>query len=78
MEGAGERENFTLSAAPVLGAMGLDHEAKHAEWNLRSRRAKALYELVKVLKETEDERAERKNKSQELNPDFEALKQYLS
>lgn len=55
---AADKEDFALSAAPILGAFGRDWEADHNEAQLRTRRSEALYELVKVLDETEKGRME--------------------
>lgn len=44
--------------APIFGAVGLDFEEKDMEAGIHRRRAEALVNLVKVIKETEDERAE--------------------
>lgn len=55
---ADERAGFAMSAAPILTAAGLDYEEKEFEWRLRERRASALANLLKVLDETEKERAQ--------------------
>lgn len=54
----GERESFALSAAPLLGAFGMDYEEKEFEAGLEGKRAKALLNLIEVLEETEKERLE--------------------
>lgn len=59
-KGAGEKEDMALSAAPLLGAAGLDYEQAHFDWKLRRKRAEALLNLVNVLVDTEKERNERK------------------
>lgn len=57
-EGAGNQVSLTDAMAPIIGAFGEDYEAISFEKKLKARRAKALYELVKVLSETEKEREE--------------------
>lgn len=42
--------------APVLGAVGEDYEAKQMEADVRKKRAAALLQFVKTLKQTEDDR----------------------
>lgn len=44
--------------APIFGAVGADWEKKDLEAGIHRRRANAIVALVKVIKETEDERAE--------------------
>ena len=63
--GASERASMAMSAAPILGAMGKDYEEVNFEWEFKSRRAKAIINLLKVLKDTEDERLQRKIKARE-------------
>lgn len=48
--------NKTLTLAPVLGAVGLDYEEKHIEAEVRRKRAVALLNFVKTIKDTEDDR----------------------
>lgn len=55
-KGSGERESMAMSAAPILGATGLDYQEINFEWKLRRKRAEAILNLVKVLQETEIER----------------------
>lgn len=55
---ANDRASTAMAAAPILGAFGQDYEEVHFEANVRARRAKAIYDLVSVLDETEKERAE--------------------
>jgi len=57
-EGASERSSMALSMAPILGAFGQDYEAVHTQKEIERKRAEALYELIKVLDDTEKERAE--------------------
>ncbi len=64
-DGAEEKENLSLSAAPILEAVGINFEEKKAEWELRKKRAQALVNLVKVLQETEVKRLLDKQKSAE-------------
>jgi hypothetical protein len=44
--------------APIFGAVGLDWEGKQFEAGLHRKRADALVNLVKVIRDTEAERAE--------------------
>lgn len=64
-KGAGDRASFAASAAPILGAFGMDYEEKEFEANLHRRRAEALFNLVDTLDQTEKERAEFVAKQQE-------------
>lgn len=60
---AGQRESMAMSAAPLLGAAGIDYEEKNAEWALRRKRAEALANLLKVLRDTENDRISMQEKS---------------
>lgn len=60
---SGEISSHVLSIAPVIGALGGDYEEKHMEAEVRRKRAQALVNLIRTIKETEDERNEF-NKSQ--------------
>lgn len=55
---APERADMALTMAPILGAYGQDYESVHFKRSLEARRAKALYELVLALKETEEQQEE--------------------
>ena len=57
-EGTSERSSMVLTMAPILGAFGQDYEAVYAQKEIERKRAKALYELIKTLDDTEKERAE--------------------
>ena len=57
-EETSERSSMALTMAPILGAFGQDYEAVHAQKEIERKRAKALYELIKTLDDTEKERAE--------------------
>jgi hypothetical protein len=57
--GAKNKESFSVSAAPILGAFGIDYEQKEFEWALRRKRVEALINLIEVLENTEKERSER-------------------
>ena len=57
-DGTSERSSMVLSMAPILGAFGQDYEVVHAQKEIERKRAKALYELIKTLDDTEKERAE--------------------
>lgn len=60
--GIKDKENFTMSAAPLLGAFGVDYEQKNFEWRMKRKRAEALINLIEVLDRTEKERAEMSQK----------------
>lgn len=64
---AGDRESMAMSAAPLLGAAGMDYEQVNFEWSLRRRRSEALANLLKILRDTEAEREERTQKSQDMD-----------
>ncbi|GIW70342.1 MAG: hypothetical protein KatS3mg101_1089 [Patescibacteria group bacterium] len=67
-EKTSERSSMALSMAPILGAFGQDYEEVHLQKEIERKRAKALYELINVLDETEKERkdfAEKKVKMSE-------------
>ena len=57
-EGASERSSTALAMAPIFGAFGQDYEVVHAQKEIERKRAKALYNLIKTLDDTEKERAE--------------------
>lgn len=48
----------TLTLAPLLTAAGADYEEAHMEAEVKRKRASAITNLVRVLKETENERSE--------------------
>lgn len=51
-----EISSRVLSAAPIIEALGGSYEEKHLEAEIRRKRADALTKLVRVLKDTEDDR----------------------
>lgn len=53
-----DRQSFAVSAAPILGAFGMDYEEPEFEAGMRKKRAKALLDLIEALEETEKERLE--------------------
>ena len=59
---SGEISSMALTLAPVLGAVGADYEEAHVEAEVKRKRALAIVNLVRVLKETEDERVDFKKK----------------
>lgn len=69
--------SMVMSAAPIIMAMGMDWEQKEFEAKLHSRRAHALHNLIKVLKETEDERIEFKNKQEKKKAGADELRKIL-
>ena len=60
-ESSWERMNDVLTAAPLIWACWWDYEEKHLERKIQHERGKALLNLVKTLKATEDERVEFKS-----------------
>lgn len=59
---AEDRIGTAMAMAPIIGAYGMDSEVAEFNARLHSRRAKALFELINVLDETEKERLEFKEK----------------
>lgn len=55
---ADDRASTTMAMAPIIGATGGDWEVMQFEANLKARRSEALYNLIRVLGDTEDERIE--------------------
>ena len=60
-ESSWDRMNDVLSAAPIIWACWWDYEEKHLERRIQHERWKALLNLIKTLKRTEDERIEIKS-----------------
>jgi len=58
LEQSNKKKSFALSAAPLLGAVGMDYKEEEFDADLHARRAKALLSLIKTLKQTEEDRAE--------------------
>lgn len=65
MELADDRASTTMAMAPIIEASGGNWEVAQFEANLKARRSNALYNLIKVLGETEDERIEFSKKQKE-------------
>lgn len=59
---SGEISSSTLTLAPILGAVGADYEEAHVEAEVKRKRATAIVNLVRVLKDTENDRQEFKAK----------------
>lgn len=59
---SGEMSSRALTLAPIFGAVGGDYEEAHMEAELHRKRASAIVNLVRVLKETENERQDFKTK----------------
>lgn len=62
------RHSRALAAAPILGAFGLDWKEAEMETILHEKRARAIFNLVSIIAETEKDRAkflEKKNKKSE-------------
>lgn len=57
--GARDRGSFAIAAAPILGAMGQDYDQVNFGWELKAKRAAAMINLLKTLRDTEGERQER-------------------
>ena len=53
-----ERSSMVLTIAPILGAFGQDYEEVYSQKEIERKRAKALFNLINVLDETEKERKE--------------------
>jgi hypothetical protein len=66
LTGVHDKENFTMSAAPLLGAFGVDYEQKNWEWRMKRERAEALINLIEVLDRTEKERVEMNQKKADM------------
>ena len=64
-EGSSDNLSRTDAMAPVIEAFGQDYETVRFKKKLEYRRAHALYELIRTLKETEEERAEFESKQEE-------------
>jgi len=61
-----DRQSFSASAAPLLGAFGVDYEEKELEVRIRAERADALIKLIETLERTEEERIEFLNKQEKI------------
>src|SRR3990167_5559096 len=57
-DGTSERSSMALTMAPIIGVFGQDYEEVYTQKEIERKRAKALYELIKTLDDTEKERAE--------------------
>lgn len=71
-----EISSSVLTLAPVLGAVGADYEEAHMEAEVKRKRANAILNLVKTLKDTESDREEFKSKQagkQEMVAKFRAM-----
>jgi len=65
-----------MTLAPVMGAVGMDYEEAHMEAEVKRKRANAILNLVKVLKETEEDREsfmEKQVKKQEAIAQFRGM-----
>jgi hypothetical protein len=74
---AQDRQSFALSAAPILGAFGMDYEEHEIEARIRKERADALLNLITTLEKTEKDRAEFKEKQAEKQKGAEQLRRIL-
>ena len=52
----GSRESFAVSAAPIFGALGEDFRKHEMEAKVRRRRAGALLQMLRVLRDMEADR----------------------
>lgn len=66
MIGAERKQNDALSAAPLLEAAGMNYETVHLEWEIRRKRAQAIFNLVSVIKETENDRVDHMEKQKNM------------
>ncbi len=76
-DGASERASFAMSAAPILGAMGQDYDKVNFEWELKAKRAKAMINLLKTLRDTENERISRNTQDAQNEESMSAIKHFL-
>ncbi len=74
---SGKRTSDVLSMAPILGAFGQDYKEVHFEAEVKARRAKALYDLINTLDETEKEREEFRKKQESKQAGLETIKKIL-
>lgn len=51
-----DMEQNSFSAAPLLGAAGIDYEEAALSWRIKNKRAEAIINLLKTLRDTEQER----------------------
>lgn len=72
-----ENASFSMAAAPIFGAVGLDYEQAVFNWELRERRSKAIVELLKVLRDTDNERNIRNEKGKENNVAMQQLLKFM-
>jgi hypothetical protein len=56
VEVTGDGKSMAMAAAPVFSALGQDYEKAANGWDRKRRRAAALYNLIKVLDDTEKEK----------------------
>lgn len=59
---SGELSSRALTLAPIFGAVGGDYEEAHMEAEVKRKRASAIVQLIRVLKETENDRLDFKEK----------------
>ena len=76
LDRAEDREGSVQAMAPLFGAFDIDPEKKAVQARLHSRRAKALYDLVVVLAETEAERQEYENKKNDIKETKKMLEKF--
>lgn len=72
-----DRQNFAVSAAPILGAFGMDYEEQEFESGMRKERVEALLNLVEVLEKTEKDQLEFQEKQAAKIKGREQLKKIL-
>lgn len=72
-----ENVSRVMAMAPIIEAFGESFEVKEFEAKLHSKRSIALYNLIKVLDETEKERAEFKKLQTEKQKGREQLRSIL-
>ena len=72
-----DASNFAMSAAPLLGAMGMDYEYEAHEASLRARRAKAVLHLIETLEKTEQERVDYARKQRSIAESRDEIRRVL-
>ncbi len=77
LEDSERRASYSLSAAPLLGAVGMDYEAIEFDARLHGKRAGALLNLLDTLAETEESRAEFSKSQQQKAEGRETIKKML-
>lgn len=69
-----ELSGHTAALAPVIGAVGGDWETAQLEADIRTKRSRAIVNLVRVLKETEADRVKHAEKMKSKQAGIEQLR----